>query len=836
MRTAFAIARRELRGGLSGFRIFLVSLALGVAAIAGVGSLSAALVTGLEADGRKLLGGDVELRLTHRPASAAQKAYITERARLSTVIDLRAMAHGEEGRRSLVELRGVDALHPHYGVIETSAGPDVPALVARRDGEWGALAEATLLRRTGLAVGDLIRVGEVAYRLRGTVSREPDRGTDGIVLGPRLLVAGESLAETGLVVEGALVRYRYRIALPASQGPEAFVRDINAAFPDAGWRVRDLRNGAPGLRRFIERMRIFLTLVGLTALLVGGLGVANAVGGYLDTKTGTIATLKCLGGSGRLIVGIYLLQVMALGLVGIAVGLALGALAPYLAGWLLADKLPFTARVGLYPGPLAMAALFGLITAFAFSLIPLGRARDVPAAALFRAGADPAGRRPKALYLAAAAASLALLAALAILLSDNSRFASWFVAGAGAALLTFLLAGSAITDIARRLPRLKSRIWRFAIANLHRPGAATLSIVVSFGLGLTVLAAIALIEGNLTRQVAERLPERAPAFFFIDIQPHQVERFDEIVAALPQVGAVEKAASLRGRIVKVNGVAAADYKIDPESAWVLRGDRGITYAARPPEGTEITAGEWWPEDYAGKPLVSFDEEAAKAMKVGVGDSLTLNILGREITTEIANLRDIEWGTIGINFVLILDPATLRGAPHTFMATVEAPRAAEEDLERAVTDAFANVTAIRVRDALETANALLDNIGMAVRTIAALALIAGIVVLAGAIAASHHRRVYESVVLKVIGATRGEILRMHLAEFILLGLITALLASGAGTTAAWVVVTEIMHAPWLWLPETLAVTLAISLVITVAAGLLGAWAALSRKPAPLLRNE
>ncbi len=224
------------------------------------------------------------------------------------------------------------------------------------------------------------------------------------------------------------------------------------------------------------------------------------------------------------------------------------------------------------------------------------------------------------------------------------------------------------------------------------------------------------------------------------------------------------------------------------------------------------------------------------MGVGVGDSLTLNVLGREITAEIANLRRIEWGTIGINFVLILDPATLRGAPHTFVATVEATRDAEEPLERAVTDTFANVTAIRVRDALETANALLDKIGMAVRTIAALALIAGIVVLAGAIAASHHRRVYESVVLKVIGATRGEILRMHLAEFVLLGTVTALLASGAGALAAWVVVTEIMRAAWLWLPETLALTLAVSLAITVAAGLIGAWTALSRKPAPLLRNE
>lgn len=831
------IALRELRGGLRGFRVFLACLALGVAAIAGVGSLSSALMEGLRQDGQVLLGGDVELRLTHRPATPAQLDYLRGAGRLSAVVEMRAMAlTPDRSRRALVELKGVDAGYPLYGAVSLENGGDLREALVPVDGLPGALAEPLLLRRLGLAVGDVLRVGERRYRIAGMIAREPDRGADAFVLGPRLLVDRETLAGTGLIQEGSLIRYRYRVGLPDGAGVAAFLAQLKQDFPDAGWRIRDLRNGAPGLRRFVDRMRLFLTLVGLTALLVGGLGVANAIKAYLDGRTGTIATLKCLGAPAGLVFRAYLAQVMILAGVGVAVGLVVGAVVPPALSGLLQAYLPFTARVGIYPGPLLLATLYGLLTALAFALWPLARAREVPAGALFRDLAAPSRRRPRAGFVLLTAAAIGLLALVAVITADEPMFALWFVLAAAAALLAFAVAGVGVVRLARRLPRPRQPVLRLALANLHRPGAPTVPVVLSFGLGLSVLVAVTTLQGNLSAQVAERLPAEAPAFFFIDIQPHQAEPFQQLAQAMPGVGTVEKVPSLRGRIVRVNGTDADRIQAPANIAWALRGDRGLTYMGAPPPDATIVAGQWWPEDYAGPPLLSLDVEVAQGLGVGIGDSLTINVLGREIEARIANLRQIDWTTLGINFVIVFAPGALEAAPHTFIATAKAQPEAELPLQTAVTDNFANVTAIRVRDALEAVNRILGNIGMAVRATAGVTLAAGVLVLAGAVAAEHRRRVYDSVVLKVLGASRRRIMATHLAEYAVTGLVVSLLALLVGTAAAYVVVTQVMDAPWLWLPGTALATAALSLAITLGLGLLATWAALSQRPAPLLRNE
>ena len=379
-RLVFTIARRELRGGLRGFRILLLCVALGVSAIAGVGSLSDALVDGLRRDGRLLLGGDVELRLSHQPASRAQLAYLRAAGQVSQAIEMRAMARRMDGQqRGLIELKGVDGRYPLYGRMQLDQGQDLAAAFAVKDGLPGAVAEAVLLQRLKLRAGDRVRVGAATYRIAAAIQREPDRGADAFVLGPRLMVAKASLEATELIREGSQVKYRYRIALPANRDVAAWIEDLNSRFPDAGWRIRDVRNGAPGLQRFIERMRLFLTLVGLTALLVGGLGIGNAVRSFLEGKTGTIATLKCLGAPSRLIFRVYLLLVMTLTGLGVLAGLLVGAGMPPLLSGLLADLLPFQVQFNLHPLPLLLAATYGFLTALAFAIWPLARAQSVPA-------------------------------------------------------------------------------------------------------------------------------------------------------------------------------------------------------------------------------------------------------------------------------------------------------------------------------------------------------------------------------------------------------------------------------------------------------------------------
>ena len=717
-RLAFKLARRELRGGIRGFRIFLASLTLGVAAIAAVGSVSQSVLKGLEEDARAILGGDIAVRQVYRPITNDQRAFLAAAGASSAVTDLRAMAHvgsSDEARRNLVELRAVDAAYPLYGALETAPALSRADLFERRNGEWGTAVEPVLLERLGIQIGDVVRVGEADFEVRAAIRTEPYRvGSRGFVLGPRLLISDAALADTGLIQPGSLIYYRYRLRLPDDVEPRAWTRGLAAAFPAAAWRVRTLDDAAPRLQRMVERTTLFMTLVGLTALLVGGVGVANAVRAYLDGKANVIATLKCLGAPSRLIFKIYLLQIGMLALVGIAAGVVLGALAPLAFAGAVASVLPIAARISVFPAPLALAALFGLLTALVFSIWPVARAGQIPAASLFRNLVAPAAAWPPARYIAATVVVGGALAGLVVATSLDRFLALWFVIAASIALGVFRLFGAGVMALARRARGVRHPGLRLALANLHRPGAPTASVVLSLGLGLTVLVTVALIEGNLSRRFIEDLPEDAPAFFFIDIQADQIDGFQTIAAATPGIERVVAVPMLRGRITAINGRPARVADVAPESRWVLRGDRGVTWSTAPPRNSTVVDGAWWPADYGGAPLISFDAETARGFGVGLGDSLTVNVLGREIEGTIANLRDIDWQTLGINFVMIFSPGTLEGAPRTHIATVYGAPEAEGPLERDVTNAFANVSAIRVRDTLETINTIIEDIGAAVR--------------------------------------------------------------------------------------------------------------------------
>ncbi len=859
-RLALKLARRELRGGLRGFRTFLASLAVGIGAIAAVGTLTVSLLDGLRSDGQVLLGGDLDLRVSQREITDAQRAWLEARGRLSQVTHLRAMAHTTapgNDRRALIELRAVDDAYPLYGAVEVSPAQPLSEHLAYRDGAWGLAADPSLLRRldlnpAALEAGVRLRIGELTYEVRALVESEPDRASNIAAFGPRVLVARGSLAETGLLQPGSLNHHHYRLRLPETADSAALRKELAEAFPAAGWRVRDTSEAAPGLARFIDRLGLFLTLIGLTALLIGGVGIGNAVRGYLESRTATIATLKCLGASSRLIGRIYWIQILFLAVVGIAAGLALGLAAAYLAGTLIGEFFAWQTRFAVHPLPLVTATAFGLLTAVAFSLWPLAHASALTPASLFRDKIAPAPwprRRLAARAYGAIALAVLALAALVVATSTDRAVGLWFVACAAGAMLLFRGAGVGLVALARRLPRPRRAALRLALANLVRPGAPTVSVVASFGLGLTVLVAIALVESNLTRTLGRTLPEQAPALYFIDIQPDQVAPFDALVRGTPGVGALRRIPMLRGRIVSVNGIPPEELEIPPEIAWVFRGDRGLTWSREAPPNAEITAGAWWPPDYDGPQLLSLDAQVARALGLELGDRIGVNLLGREIEAEIANMRAIDWTGLDLNFVLMFSPGLLEGAPQTHIATVEIPLGAgpeasaldarakvEDALERAVTDRFANVSAIRVRDALAAVLGIMGHVALAVHAAAAVAVLAGVLVLGGALAAGQQRRIYDAVVLKVLGATRGYLLRAYLMEYGLLGLVTAGLAAGLGSLAAYVVVTQLLHLGFVFQAAPVAAVALPGVAVTLVLGFLGTWRALDRKAAPLLRNQ
>jgi len=831
-------ARRELRGGLRGFGVFIACIALGVAAIAGVGSFAKSLGDGLAREGRIILGGDVSFSLMAREASAPERKFLDENGRVSAAATMRAMARAADGQSALVELKAVDQAYPLYGEVALDPAGSLSDALAERDGAFGAAVDPALLARLNLERGARVTVGAATIELRAILKNEPDKLAGGIGFGPRLLISEAALRATGLVQPGSLVRWHYRVRIPAADA-NAVVAASEKHLPDAGWEARTRGNASPALGRNIERFTQYLTLVGLTALLVGGVGVANAVKHYLDRRRNTIATLKSLGATGGRIYAIYLTEVMLLAGVGVAIGLIVGAILPFAITAAFGSVLPLPIVPALHSGELALAVLYGFLTALAFALWPLGRAHDVPVSALYRDMVAPQRRLPRPRYIALTAAVIIALTALDSLLAYDRKIAAIFVAAAACVFLALRTVALLIMWIARNVARPRYALLRLVLANIHRPGALTPSVVLSLGLGLALLVTLLQIEGNLRRQFVATLPDKAPSVFFIDIQDADVSRFDEFAARTAPAARYERVPMLRGRIVSANGVRAEDIKAPPSAAWVLQSDRGITYSGEVPAGSRIVDGKWWGSDYQGPPLVSFENKIAEGLGLKIGDPVVVNVLGRNITATLANTRAVDWQSLGINFVLVYSPGAFRGAPHTHIATFTYPHgstvAEEIELLKAAANEFPSATAVRVREALEAVANVVFDLTLAIRGASAITLLAAILVLAGALATGHRHRVYDAVVLKMLGATRSRLLAAYALEYLLIGLATAVVGVAAGSVAASLVMTQVMNLSFVWLPWPALIATLGTTALTIGFGLIGTFSALSQKPAPVLRH-
>jgi putative ABC transport system permease protein len=834
-------ALRELRGGLHGFRIFVACIALGVMAIAGVGSFSRSLTDGLAREGRVILGGDLAFTLIHREADAAERSFLAAHGQVSTGATLRAMARTTDDRNALIELKAVDALYPLYGSVDLEPDMSLADALKRRDGAFGAAVDSTLLARLELNPGARLTIGGATIEITAIIKNEPDKLANGIAFGPRVIVSEDALRATGLLVPGSLVRWSYRLRLPDSsdRAAAAVTAAASTQLPDSGWQIRGRTNATPALERNVEHFTQFLTLVGLTALLVGGVGVANAVKSHIDRKRDVIATLKALGASGGRVFAIYLWQVLLLSAVGASIGLAFGAVLPFAIAAAFGPVIPLPIAPALQPVELMMAFFYGLLTALAFALWPLGRAHDVPVSALFRDAVSPGRRWPRRRYIVASALVVAALATIAVTLSYDRKIALIFIAAAAAVFVMLQLVAMGLMAVARRLPHARMTALRLAIANIHRPGALTPTIVLSLGLGLALLVTVIEIDGNLRRQFEGALPDKAPSFYFIDIQSADSDRFDAFVRRSAPQADLERVPMLRGRIMSANGIRADDIKAQPNASWVLQSDRGITFATEVPRGSTVVDGEWWAPDYKGPALVSFEKKIADGLNLKVGDPVVVNVLGRNIDARIANLRAVQWENLGINFVLVFSPSAFAGAPHTDIATLTYPGggtvAQETALLKAVSDAFPAITTVRVKDAIEAVGNIVRNLVLAVRGASLVALVAAMLVLGGALAAGHSYRVYDAVVLKTLGATRGKLIGAYALEYLLLGGATALFGVAAGSVAAWLVVTRVMNLTYVWLPGPAAAAAFGALLVTVALGLVGTFTALGHKPATVLRN-
>ncbi|OIQ32856.1 MAG: drug:proton antiporter [Alphaproteobacteria bacterium MedPE-SWcel] len=832
---AWRFTLRELRGGLRGFRLFLACLALGVGVIAAIGSIRASIEAGLAREGAGLLGGEAEMTFTYRFASDDEQDWMAQRSNgRSEVVEFRSMAVvGEE--RALTQVKSVDAAYPLRGEVRLTSGRPLHEALGATGGLPGAVMERVLADRLGLTEGDTFRLGSQDFSLSGILAWEPDAAGSGFSIGPRTLVRTEALAQSGLLAAGTLYSTKYRLSLPADMDLQALEQEARTLFSDSGMRWRDARNGAPGIARFVERLGAFLVLVGLSGLAVGGVGVSTAVRAYLATKTETIATLRTLGAERRVIFLTYFLQIGVLSACGIALALILGGLGPVLLGPLIATQLPFPAVFSVYPGALSEAALYGVLTAVLFTLWPLARAERIRAAALYRDAQGSGLQWPAPRYIVATALTLAVLVGSAALFSGAPALALWTAGGLIGALLVLLLAGAAIGWLARlgnRAARGRPAL-RWALASIGATREGAIPAVLALGLGLTVLAAIGQIDGNMRRAIAGNLPDVAPSYFFVDIQRDQIPVFLDRVEGDPAVSKVDSAPMLRGVITRINDRPAKEVAGEH---WVIRGDRGVTYAAAKPAATTVTAGQWWPADYSGAPQISFAAEEAEEMGLKLGDSMTLNVLGRDITGTITSFREVDFSNAGMGFILTMNEAALRGAPHSYIASVYARPDAEAAILRDVARAMPNVTAIRVRDAIDRVSEILGQLSTATAYGAAATLLTGFLVLLGTAAATEPARRYEAALLKTLGAPRAQILRSFALRSALLGAAAGSVALLAGILAALSVSRYVFETSYavIW-PNAIAV-IGGGILVTLIAGLAYALRPLAARPAQVLRSR
>ena len=528
---ALSIALRELRAGAGGLTVFVLCIALGVAAVAAIGSLAASFEQALTRQGRLLIGGDLAFELINRQANAEERAALDALGQVSESASFRAMARASSGKTALVEVKAVDDAYPLYGEVAVLEPADAGA-AWRSPGV--VLVERALLDRLGVEIGSPLTIGEASVTIGGVLGVQPDRLADRLAYGPKLLMSRETLARTGLLQPGSLIRWTYRVKLPEQrasdkQALKAARQGIESEFPQSGFAARDWTDPAPSLRRDADRFTQFVSFVGLTALLLGGIGVGNAIQSYMAKKREIIATFKCLGAPSRLVLAVYFLQALLLSLVGIAIGLVIGALTPSLIAALYADALPITLAVEPHPLPLLTAALAGLLTMVLFVLWPLGRAASVSPAVLMRAHLGDERERSAWPYaLGSAAAGLALFA-LAIAASEERTITASISVGIVVAFLLLNGFGLLVQRYAARFRRAKPPSLGLALASIGGPGSLARSIAVSLGLGLGLLVAVALIHRSLLAEIEGNIEVDAPAYYFLDVQAADLDAFRHTV-------------------------------------------------------------------------------------------------------------------------------------------------------------------------------------------------------------------------------------------------------------------------------------------------------------------
>lgn len=836
------IALRELAGGVAGFWIYLACLALGAWAIASAGSITDALRAGLDRQSYALLGGDAAIQLSQREATLEQRAWLDERGTVSEAAQADVMARADD-KVVQVDVRGIDTLFPLVGSFTFDRDIAVPVLLAR-DGQtpesqtWGIAASASLAEQMNVAVGDRFSLGSIPVELRAILLQEPDRIGEPGLFEPRVVIHVDAMREAGLMQPGALFRTAYRILLKPEHR-ETFEADVTARWEEDGLRYRGPDDAIDGLANLIGMLNTFMTVVGISALIAGGVGVSQATSSFLETRLDSIAALKALGADGGTIRAAYGFQLAVLAGAGALAGIVLGAASPWIVNWIAGDAIPLPMVLGIYPLALLKAFVLTLLAAAMFATPPLGRARATPPAALFRRESGEHTQRTPWPERIGAGAAAALLVAIAMAGSNRPLVVLALLAGAGVAYVILIGAAMLVRRLALRASRNARGRWRLVLASLGGPGSLAPIVAPALGLGLGLLTLITVTQHNLLGQLQNTVPEEAPSVFFRNIPQSEAAAFDTLMREqgidTNNPLTYRRAPVLIGRVTTIDGVKLDEDSVPPEQRWIIRTETPMTILPDQPPEAQLRSGQWWPADYAGPPLVSVEEGAASGLGLKVGSKVGLRIFVREIEAEVASIRKVDWSGFGANVGFILSPGAVGSfaPPHAAIAII--PPEKEDAVVAAVAARWPGILSFQVRRTLETAADLFGQVSIIITALAGVVLAAGVLVLFGAFAAAARRRRRESALLKVFGATRLAILSLYALEFALAAFLAVLLGCLGGIVSAHPIVILLFEADWRLDAAPVLGVAATTVLAAAAGGAVVGWSTLSHSPARVLRS-
>jgi putative ABC transport system permease protein len=841
VRFILQMARRELRSSWPRLLFFFLSIAIGVGCIAAVRSMMQNANAAIASEARALLTADVQID-TNRPWDKETLDKINRIAEPLTTgrtetIDSATMIRPADPQHSgamMIELKGIEPPFPLYGEFKLQNGePFAHALLAGH----GAVVAPALLERLSLKVGDDVFIGSTKFQIRGVLDKEPG-GSSGFRLGPRVFIERAALESAGLTGFGSRARRRILLSTPEDK-MEALVKQLRAEFKnDNVINVRSFKTSQENLAEQFSRAEDYSSLTGLVILVLGGIGIFNVTRTFIEQKKKSIAVLKCIGGSGTKITLVYLLQVVALGITGSLIGVAFGKGVLVVIGHFFADRLPQYMTYGLRPGAALQSFFVGLLISLLFSALPLLRIRHIKPNVLLREDVAPASRRFDWVRWAAAFVIVMGLLFLVAWQAGSIRIGLFFLAGLAATAGALYGAATLLIWIVRRVNRLRSFPLKQAINSLHRPGNQTRVIVMVVGLGVFLVISIQSVQANLVREFNATIEGSLPNMFLIDVQTDQAEPLAQFVEQQTGEPAV-MVPTVRARIQAING---ENVDFDKEEMKRERGRLGreyvITYRPNLDTNETVIAGQYWEATAAKEPEVSIEENMRGLNGLDVGSDITFDIQGRKITARVTNVRRVDWRNARTGFMFVFRPGVLESAPQMWVAAINGPETEPDRsrFQRALLDRYPNVSVIDVGDILKAVTRIVNNITLAVTFVGGFVLLSGVLILAGSLAMTKFQRVYETAVLKTLGAKRKTILLILLAEYGLMGTVAGIVGSVAAVGLSYATSHYVFEIKWSLTPAINLIGIVATIALVTIVGAVSTLDVLSRKPLATLRAQ